>query len=141
MVSPPGQDVGQQRVADVEGLLGEVHLMPPGDGDGAFNDGHGYQDWPVGRNPAKKNSVSRGGHRGLAGRPQPVVPRGMLHRILLLMSLLFPGCVSALRADTARLTGARPNILLVMTDDQGYGEIGAHGNPILRTPHLDALHS
>ena len=57
------------------------------------------------------------------------------------MSLLFPGCVSALRADTARLTGARHNILLVMTDDQGYGEIGAHGNPILRTPHLDALHS
>ncbi len=34
-----------------------------------------------------------------------------------------------------------PNIVLIMTDDQGYGEIGAHGNPILRTPHLDRLHA
>ena len=36
-------------------------------------------------------------------------------------------------------TAKRPNIVLVMTDDQGYGDIAAHGNPILRTPHLDRL--
>ncbi|MSU61529.1 MAG: arylsulfatase [Pedosphaera sp.] len=35
----------------------------------------------------------------------------------------------------------RPNILLVMTDDQGYGEMSCHGNPILRTPNLDRLHA
>ena len=35
---------------------------------------------------------------------------------------------------------ARPNVLLILTDDQGYGDLSAHGNPILRTPHLDALH-
>ncbi len=38
------------------------------------------------------------------------------------------------------LAGSRPNIVLVMTDDQGYGELGCHGNPIIRTPHLDRLH-
>ncbi len=35
--------------------------------------------------------------------------------------------------------GTRPNVVLVLTDDQGYGDLSGHGNPVLRTPHLDAL--
>ncbi len=33
-----------------------------------------------------------------------------------------------------------PNVVLIITDDQGYGDISAHGNPILKTPALDVLH-
>ena len=33
-----------------------------------------------------------------------------------------------------------PNIVLVITDDQGYGPVGRHGHPWIRTPHLDKLH-
>jgi arylsulfatase A-like enzyme len=33
----------------------------------------------------------------------------------------------------------RPNVLLIMTDDQGYGDLSIHGNPHLKTPHMDSL--
>ena len=32
---------------------------------------------------------------------------------------------------------ARPNILLIMTDDQGWADLGIHGNPKLETPNID----
>ncbi len=59
--------------------------------------------------------------------------------VILLCALGF-GCAAdrspeAAGADTAE----PPNIVLVMTDDQGYGDFGFAGNPVVRTPHLDAL--
>jgi len=39
----------------------------------------------------------------------------------------------------AALAADRPNILFILTDDQGYGDLSAHGNPVLKTPNLDKL--
>jgi arylsulfatase A-like enzyme len=36
-------------------------------------------------------------------------------------------------------TPRRPNVLLIITDDQGYGDLGLHGNDKIKTPHLDRL--
>jgi len=33
----------------------------------------------------------------------------------------------------------RPNVIVIMTDDQGYGDLGVTGNPVIRTPHIDAM--
>ncbi len=51
---------------------------------------------------------------------------------VLLLMVCF-GCKRGVERD-------RPNIIVIMTDDQGYGDIAAHGNPYLKTPNLDRLY-
>ncbi|MBN1568092.1 MAG: arylsulfatase [Acidobacteria bacterium] len=33
----------------------------------------------------------------------------------------------------------KPNVIIILTDDQGYGDFSCHGNPILKTPHMDKI--
>ena len=41
--------------------------------------------------------------------------------------------------SAALLADDRPNIILVMADDQGWGQTGYYNHPVLKTPHLDAM--
>jgi arylsulfatase A-like enzyme len=44
-------------------------------------------------------------------------------------------------AQTAGGAGIeKPNIIFILTDDQGYGDIGRHGHPVLESPHMDQMY-
>ena len=48
--------------------------------------------------------------------------------------------IGLMLCGVAMLSAApRPNIIFVITDDQGYGDFSIHGNPHLQTPHIDNL--
>ncbi|MCA9246822.1 MAG: arylsulfatase, partial [Planctomycetales bacterium] len=53
--------------------------------------------------------------------------------LLALPALLLFLHLTALAADM-------PNVVIVITDDQGYGDLSCHGNPVLKTPEIDKLH-
>lgn len=56
----------------------------------------------------------------------------------------FTGCVVFIVCFShnacSRQAHTPPHVILIMTDDQGYGDIGAHGSPYVKTPTLDRLH-
>ncbi len=55
-------------------------------------------------------------------------------RTLTICAALATACVGqVLWAQT------KPNIVIMMSDDQGYGDLGAHGNPHLKTPRIESI--
>ncbi len=56
--------------------------------------------------------------------------------------LLATGCASSPAQpadDTVRVTAERPNLIVLLTDDQRHDALGAAGNAIIQTPHMDTL--
>jgi arylsulfatase len=64
--------------------------------------------------------------------------RAILVTAILVTAAIVPSRVSRAAAGERP---ARPNVLVILADDQGYGDVAAHGHPFLRTPALDRLHA
>ena len=54
-------------------------------------------------------------------------------------SLAFPGCMSIPRRLSGKAPLGGPNIISIMADDLGYGDVGFNGNKTIKTPYLDAM--
>jgi len=61
----------------------------------------------------------------------------MKNALPLIIALLLPPPAMLIAVDAAAAT--KPNVLLIIADDQGYGDFGFTGNRLVRTPNLDRL--
>jgi arylsulfatase A-like enzyme len=56
------------------------------------------------------------------------------------MTTLLAVMIAFAAISDVSLAVERPNVVMIVTDDQGYGDMSCHGNPWLKTPELDLLH-
>ncbi|XP_070606975.1 arylsulfatase D-like isoform X2 [Erythrolamprus reginae] len=63
------------------------------------------------------------------------MPSQLSHRVVGLVAWV----VSSLFSQIYGINASRPNILLIMADDLGYGDLGCFGNNTIRTPNIDQL--
>ena len=59
--------------------------------------------------------------------------------VIALTLLLAASTGFAERAEAKPSSDSKPNIIVIMPDDIGYGDIASLGNPVVQTPNLDSL--
>jgi arylsulfatase A-like enzyme len=55
------------------------------------------------------------------------------------VSLMMTGCEKALRKADEKPVGSKPNVIFIMADDLGYGDLGCYGQKLIQTPCTDEM--
>ena len=66
-------------------------------------------------------------------------PKMSMLAVLLMSATAFAVEPASGAGTGVREVAARPNVVLIMTDDQGYGDFGVQGNALIRTPQIDKM--
>ncbi|RAJ15959.1 sulfatase-like protein [Arenibacter echinorum] len=61
--------------------------------------------------------------------------------IVLSFGLILLSCMEVAKSDVSKSEHKKPNIILIMTDDQGYGDLASLGSPYVKTPNLDKFYN
>ena len=67
--------------------------------------------------------------------------KGMLNSSSLIVSSLLLSSTTFIASGSDSEKESLPNVIIVLTDDQGYGEVAAHGNEFIKTPFIDQLYN
>jgi hypothetical protein len=90
-----------------------------------------FVNWKFTGNPQNGGAAARP-KRGLPHCERPA--QGCRHVIFRLLA-----CLLCFLASVPGAIAQPPNVTVIISDDQGYGELSCRSNPIVRTPHLDRL--
>lgn len=68
-------------------------------------------------------------------------PIDTMHYLAILVLVFISNLSYSQKPNRTVGSAGRPNVVIVLTDDQGYGDLACHGNPWIKTPTMDKLHA